>query len=83
MRNMVGVLSTVLFLAGILTYLFTLFGYEKLLRVGVVLAFVGFMLSLFASSSVYQKIGAFGNGMILFFAILLPFFVTTFLWNQP
>ena len=83
MRKALGILSTILFLAGILTYLLTLFGYDQFLLIGVILAFAGFVLSLFASRSVYQKIGAFGNGVILFFAILLPFFVTTFLWNQP
>lgn len=83
MKITLGVLSTILFLAGILTYLLTLFGYDNFLFMGVVLASVGFLLSLFASRSVYQKVGAFGNGIFLFLAVFLPFIAMTFLWNQP
>lgn len=83
MRNMLGVLSTILFLVGLSIYLLTLFGYDQYLRIGVILSCIGFLLSLIASRSIYQKVGSFGNGVIIFFAILLPLAVTTFLWNQP
>ncbi|MFC4025523.1 hypothetical protein ACFOUV_17215 [Oceanobacillus longus] len=83
MNSKIGVLSTVLFFVGLVSYIFVLFGNDSFLIVGVIVSVIGFILALLAEKGMYKKIGLLGNGIILFITIVFPFIVTTFFWNQP
>ncbi|MDX1771649.1 MAG: hypothetical protein R3328_08985 [Planococcaceae bacterium] len=83
MKSKLGVLSTILFLIGLVSYVVVLFGNDSFLSVAVISSALGFILGLFAEKGMYKKIGLIGNGVILFTTIIIPFIVTTFFWNRP
>jgi hypothetical protein len=58
-------------------------GKDDFLLAGVILSAIGFILALFAEKGVYKKVGLIGNGIIIFIAVIIPFIVTTFFWNEP
>lgn len=83
MRKIVSILSTILFFTGLASYIAVLFGNDNFLLGGVIVSIIGFILALFAEEGVYKKIGLIGNGIIIFIAVIIPFIVTTFFWNEP
>ena len=83
MKKMVGIISTILFFIGLASYIAMLFGNDNFLLGGVIVSAVGFILAFFAEKGVYKRIGLFGNAIILIVAVIFPFIVTTFFWNEP
>lgn len=83
MKKILSIVSTVLFFIGLMSYILILFGNDNFLLVGVIASTIGFILALFAEKGVYKKVGLIGNGIIIFIAVIIPFIVTTFFWNEP
>lgn len=83
MKSKIGEFSTVLFLLGLLLYCLAFIGNDRFLLGAVIVSTIGFILALFAEKSTFKIIGLFGNGIIIIITIVVPFIVTTFLWNQP
>jgi hypothetical protein len=44
---------------------------------------IGVILSWFGSKGVMRNIGVFGNAFVLFFTVIGPLIVRTFIWNTP
>lgn len=83
MKKTSGIISTILFVVGLICYVVILFGNDRFLIGGVIASAIGFVLALFAEKGAYKRIGLFGNAIILIVAVIFPFIVTTFFWNQP
>ncbi|WP_425445472.1 hypothetical protein [Virgibacillus ndiopensis] len=82
MKKMAGILSYILFLFGIASYIVIFLGNDSFLLTGVIISAIGFILALYAEKP-FKKIGLFGNGLVLLIAFIIPFIVTTFFWNEP
>jgi hypothetical protein len=83
MKSKLGMFSILLFIFGLISYIAVLFGNDNFLFIGVILASLGFILAVFAEKGIYKAVGLFGNGIIIFITIVIPFIVTTFFWNTP
>ncbi|KUP04126.1 hypothetical protein Q75_16180 [Bacillus coahuilensis p1.1.43] len=83
MKKWLGVMAFGLFVIAALSYAALFIGSDELLFMAVMVSAVGFILGLFAEKSSYKWISLVGNGLILFVAIVVPMFVTTFIWNTP
>ena len=83
LKKLLGVTSAILFILGMVFYIVTLFGNDNLLLSGVAVSAFGFILALFAEKGVYKKIGLIGNAVVIVIAVVFPFIVTTFFWNEP
>ncbi|MCA1054053.1 hypothetical protein LCM10_03555 [Rossellomorea aquimaris] len=83
MKKNLSLISFVLFLLAAASYLIMLFGMDKFLLAGVICSVVGLVIALFSESGIHKKIGLFGNGTFVVLTVIVPFFVTTFLWNTP
>lgn len=85
MTNKLGVYSSVLFVLGLVCYAVFIFGkgISAFLTITIFSSFLGFTLALFAKKGSFKRLGLIGNGLVIFIAIILPFIVLTFFWNQP
>ncbi|WP_433747454.1 hypothetical protein [Falsibacillus pallidus] len=83
MRSKLSSISFILFLIAVVSYLVTLLGLDKFLIIAVLCSAAGFVIALFSKSGMYKTLSLFGNGFIIFIAILIPFVVTTFIWTGP
>lgn len=84
MKNIFGIISTILFIVGLVCYVSMFFGsYDSVILAGIIASVIGFILAFFAKKDVFKQIGLFGNAIVLIISIILPFIVTTFFWNQP
>lgn len=83
MKKVNGILSTILFFVGLACYIAMFFGNDSFLLSGVIASVIGFILALFAENGAYKRIGLFGNAIIVIGAVIFPFIVTTFFWNEP
>lgn len=83
MKKALGIISTILFIVGLVCYVAMFFGNDSYLLGGVIASIMGFILALFAEKGAYKRIGLFGNAIIVIIAVIFPFIVTTFFWNRP
>jgi hypothetical protein len=83
MKKKMSVISFTLFLIATASYLAVLTGIDEFLLAAVICSVAGLVLALFADSGKYKKISIFGNGVIIFISVFIPFVVTTFFWNTP
>ncbi|TMU87269.1 hypothetical protein FGG79_03835 [Bacillus sp. BHET2] len=83
MRKKLSVISFLLFLIGAAAFIAMLLGYDRFLFAGVIISVAGFVTALFSEKGLYKRVGLFGNGGIVFVAIIVPLVVTTFFWNTP
>ncbi|MCP3033142.1 hypothetical protein LF817_17595 [Halobacillus sp. A1] len=83
MRRKLGIVSTVLFLVSLASYITMLSGNDTFLFAGVVISLIGLGFAIFSEKGIYRKIGFIGNGLIILVAIIIPFIVTISFWNTP
>lgn len=85
MKSKLGLLSTGLFVLGLICYVVFAFltGDNAFLFISIASSFIGFALALFAVKDLFKRVGLIGNGVVIFIAIILPFIITTFFWNTP
>lgn len=84
MKKFFGIISTILFIVGLASYVSMYFGsYDSVILAGMIASVIGLILAFFADKGIYRRIGLFGNAIVLSISLILPFIVTTFFWNQP
>ncbi|MDX8361517.1 hypothetical protein [Cytobacillus sp. IB215316] len=84
MKKKLSVLSAILFIIGLITFVLMLIGIDDYLyNFGIFVSVIGLFLAMFAEKGLYRKIGLVGNGVIVLFIIIIPLIVTTFFWNTP